>query len=73
MSIFYGMVLSGGVSGWYIYVCYVDVFGLVEMDLFYLQFGFQYVDVGSYMFRRVCYAVLYQCDKAPSCFVAALV
>ena len=47
------MVLSGGVSGWYMYVCYVDVFELVEMYLCYLQFGFLYVDVGWYMFGRV--------------------
>ena len=66
------MVCSGCVSGWYIYVRYVDVFGLVEMDLCYLQFGFLYVDVGWYMFGRVCYVVLYQCDEPPSCFVASI-
>ena len=56
--IFYGAFLSGGVSGWYIYVHYVDVFRLVKMDLCYLQFSFLYVDVGWYIFRCVCYVVL---------------
>ena len=44
--IFCGVVLSSFVSGWYIYVRYVDVFSFVEMDLGNLQFGFLYVDVG---------------------------
>ena len=38
--IFGRVVLSGGVSGWYIYFRYVDVFRLVEINLCYLQFGF---------------------------------
>ena len=65
-------VLSGGVSGWYIYVRYVDVFEFVEKNLCYLQFGFLYVDVGGYTFGRVCYVVFYQCDEAPSYFVASI-
>ena len=55
-----------------IYVRYVDVFGLVEIDICYLQFGFLYVDVGWYIFGRVCYVVIYQCDDALSCFVASI-
>ena len=58
----FGVVLSVDVSGWYIYVRYVEVFGLVEMDLCYLQFGILYVNVGWYMFERICYVVFYQCD-----------
>ena len=46
---FCGAILSDGVSGWYIYVRYIDVFGLSETDLYYLQFGFLCVNVGCYM------------------------
>ena len=67
VSIFCGVVLSV-VSLCGMYTFYVDVFGLVEMDLCYLQFGFS----GWYMFGRVCYVVVYQCDEAPSCFVTSI-
>ena len=60
--IFCGVVLSAGVSGWYVYVRYVYVFRLVEIDLCYLQFGFLYVNAGRYIYRRVCYVVFNQCD-----------
>ena len=60
--IFCRVVLSGGVY----------VFELVEMDLCYLQFSFLYVNADWYIFGRVRYVVLYQCDEAPSCFVASI-
>ena len=43
---------------------------LIWNFVIYLSFGFLYGDVDWYMSGRVCHVVFYQCDEAPSCFVA---
>ena len=57
------MMSLGGI---YKLLDYVDVLGLIEMDLCYLQFDFLCVNVGWYMFGHVCYhcyVVCYKCDE----------
>ena len=68
--IFCGVVLSDGVSSWYVYVLYVYVFRLIEMNLCSLQFGFLHANAGWHVFGRACYVVFYQWDETSSCFVA---
>ena len=46
--IFYGRILTDYVSGWYVHVGYINMFGFVEMDLCDLQFCL-YVIVGFFL------------------------
>ena len=64
--------LAGYISGLYVCVSYVNMFGFVEMNLSDMQVCCLCVNVGWYVFRGVCDVVFYQYDVTSSFLVASV-